>query len=159
MPAGDHGFTLIEVLIAMLLAAVISLGLAPLFALAMSLVHAARDEMVETTLAVQKIEELLAAPPGRAEVTLSPPGTLASDIPGQTERVDATGKLLGSGAGWAGAYTRRWSVSPAPSGVGLYVLRVLVTTPRRDAINRGRPDRDGQLGEVVLASLRLAAHP
>jgi len=157
MPVEDRGFTLIEVLIAMLLASVVALGLAPLFALAMAVVHAARDETVETTLAIQKLEQLI-APWASADLTMSPPDALSADTSGYSERVDSTGQPLGAGPGWGGAYIRRWSVSPPPSGASAPVLRVLVTTPRRDAINARGVARDGHAGEVVLTSMRVAGN-
>src|SRR6188474_3101772 len=56
----DGGFTLVEVLVAMLIMAIASLGVAALFAVSIRANQAARFQTSTTTLATQKMEQLRA---------------------------------------------------------------------------------------------------
>lgn len=99
-PLGEGGFSLIEVVIA---TGVLVTGVAAvlqLFIVATRATVDARDATYATVLALQKIEELRAAP-------FPEPG-------GATEHLSARGTLIVEGAGGA-LYDRRWTVAPLPA--------------------------------------------
>ncbi len=69
----------------------------------------------------------------------SPYGTLASNVTGWVDYIDANGCLLGGGGAPppGTVYTRRWSVEPVPTNPNnTLVMQVLVTT----RLNRGDAD-------------------
>ena len=154
------GFTLVEVLVALLIIMVMALGTAQLFAISIRATHAARNQTATTALAAQKLEQLRALtwgfdaqgtglpvsdtttnlaqdpPTGTgAGLNPSPTGTLNQNIAGYVDYLDARGQWVGTGA-WppeTAAYIRRWSVEPlATNPNNTLILQVLVTTVQRE---------------------------
>src|SRR5690349_7755046 len=119
----DDGFTIVEVLIAMMVIATMALGVATLFGLAIKATHAARNQTSTATLAAQKMEQLrsltwgfddsgqnlpvsdtttnLAKTPadGTGEgLNPSPEDTLEVNTPGYVDFLDKGGNWIGTGA-------------------------------------------------------------
>ncbi|HUF47942.1 MAG TPA: prepilin-type N-terminal cleavage/methylation domain-containing protein [Vicinamibacterales bacterium] len=154
------GFTLVEVLVAMLIIMVMALGTAQLFAVSIRATHAARNQTATTALASQKLEQLRALtwgfdaagsglpvtdtttnlsqdPPTNAGAGLnpSPPGTLNQNTAGYVDFLDARGLWVGTGTQppATAMFIRRWSIEPLPTNPNnTLVLQVLVTTVARD---------------------------
>lgn len=150
----DAGFTIVEVLVAMLLLATAALGVAGLFDVAVQSGASARVRTLATLLASQKMEQLLALtwrfdpagaglpdsdltsdlsydPPRSSGSGLapSPAGTLAVSTPGYVDYLDRAGRWVGQGPvpPAAAVFARRWSIRPLPSdSVDSRVIQVLV---------------------------------
>ena len=145
---GDGGFTLIEVLIAMALIAVVVVGLAGLITLAVRVAQGAREQTLASILAAQKLEQLRSTPGSSGPM---PGGSLDTSLPGYADWLDERGQLAG-GAGVA-VYVRRWAVAPAPSLSNVAVLSVLVSTVARDAQAPAGTPRARQANEALLLTL------
>jgi prepilin-type N-terminal cleavage/methylation domain-containing protein len=140
----DRGFSLLEVLVAISILAVgVSAG-AQLFLLAASANTRARLTTLASTLAQQKMEELLSAAPAP-----SPEGSLGTDIPGYYDMLDAGGRAPGS------VFTRRWAVESLPEHPGeAFVFQVLVTSdPERATADSGAPGTRSP-GQVRLLTVQ-----
>jgi prepilin-type N-terminal cleavage/methylation domain-containing protein len=161
------GFTLIEVLIASMLAAAIATGVAHLIAIGINANRAAREQTLTTLLAASKIEQLRslswtfepgsdAPPPMRSDLSTdlsvdpavaggpglspSPPGTLQSRAHGYCDYLDDEGKWVGNGAEppARAAFVRRWAVQPLPEDPGsTLILSVLVSTVAQERRRAG----------------------
>jgi prepilin-type N-terminal cleavage/methylation domain-containing protein len=157
----DDGFTIIEVLVALLIIAVMAVGVAQLFAVSIKATHAARNQTSTTVLASQKMEQLRSLTWGFDEagtglpvsdtttnlsvdpvtntgsgLNPSPPGALNSNIAGYVDYLDGRSQWVGSGATPPAnaVYIRRWSVEPLPTNPNnTIVLQVLVTTVKRES--------------------------
>jgi len=153
--AHDRGFTLLEVLIALLLVAVMAQGAAVLGDRAVTAIHRAREQTSATVLATQKMEQLRELTWGfDAEANQEPitdvstdlsrdpaaaggaglggaGGSLDASLPGYSDFLDARGAWVGSGASPPAdaVFIRRWSVAPLASMPDdVVVLQVFVTT-------------------------------
>jgi prepilin-type N-terminal cleavage/methylation domain-containing protein len=161
----DRGFTLVEVLIAMILLAILSLGVAALFGVAVKATYAARHQTSTTTLAEQKMEQLRALtwgyddsgqnlpvsdtttnlsvqPPSGTGAGLnpSPANALDQNTTGYVDFLDEHGQWVGTGAAPPpnAIYIRRWSVRPLPTNPNnTLLLQVLVTTVKREGEVQG----------------------
>jgi prepilin-type N-terminal cleavage/methylation domain-containing protein len=149
----QHGFSLVEVLFALVVLSVAVSGLAHLFTVAAYANARARSTTYAAVLAQQKMEQLrglsygfdpgggamtdvdtdITVQPelagGGAGLRSSPPGVLAANTVGYVDYVDAKGVALGGAAAVpppGSAYIRRWSVQPLPSSGNTIVLQVLV---------------------------------
>jgi prepilin-type N-terminal cleavage/methylation domain-containing protein len=157
----EKGFTLIEVLIALVVLSIMALGVAALFGVAIKAVHAARNQTSTAALATQKMEQLrsltwgfdlvetglpvsdtttdLSRTPATSSGTglnPSPTGTLDTNTAGFVDYLDARGQWVGTGAAPPAnaIYIRRWSIEPLPTNPNnTLVLQVLVTTTLREA--------------------------
>lgn len=157
----DRGFTLIEVLVAMTLIAVITLSLAGMFAKTIRATHAARYQTATATLAEQKLEQLRSLtwgfdksgqnlPVSDTTTNLtpaiptndgnglnpSPSGTLDANIAGYVDYLNESGAWVGTGTTPppTATYVRRWSIQPLPTNPNnTLILQVLVTTVKREA--------------------------
>lgn len=115
------------------------LAMAQLFLVAAATNAAAHDTTVVTTLAAQKVEEMLA--------------TDMSVRPEAVDHVDGAGRVVGSEeAPPPGAvYTRRWSIEPLSDDS--VVIRV----------RAGRSDRSGRMrrmsGETQMSTIRMRTRP
>jgi prepilin-type N-terminal cleavage/methylation domain-containing protein len=177
--ARERGFTLLEVLIALLLVAVLASGLAELFLVVMLATENARHETSATALASQKVEELrsltwtfagglavsdmatdLSTSPhssGGSGLATSPAGTLAMSTPGYVDYLDARGRWVGAGPALPAAarYIRRWSIDALAADPDTLLIQVLVTTARRDlAAAAAGGIRRRQHGDALIATLR-----
>jgi len=149
----QRGFSLVEVLFALVVLSVAVSGLAHLFTVAAYTNARAHATTYAAVLAQQKMEQLRGLaygfdpsggavtdvdtditvqpelPSGGAGLQPSPPGALAADTVGYVDYVDASGATLGgvaAGPPPGTAYIRRWSVEPLPSSANTMVLQVLV---------------------------------
>jgi len=126
------GFTLIEVTVATGLLVTIALGSAQLFVLAIRQNVAAKQQLMMSTLAADKVEELSASAAAGA-VTPSPADALDRSVDGFVDFADGTGMAIAAGAGVpdGAMYVRRWLVTPlSPYGNSALVLVVRVTRTR-----------------------------
>ena len=119
---GEHGFSLIEVLVAAAILAVGLLSLAQLLAMTVSANAAAGRKTYATVLAAQKLEDLRAEPWSVLEANI---GEFADSLDRSGGSIDASS---------AAVFRRRWFVEPwfgDPSHT--LVIRVIVTTARAEA--------------------------
>ena len=140
----DRGFTLVEVLVAILLLVTISAGVAQVLVLAASSGRSAREQSSTTMLAAAKMEQLrsltwgfepfvpdLPAVPrsdGTTDLSSDPPeddgpglaaspaGTLSSNVPPYVDYLDRHGRYLGTGTTFppGAMFVRRWAIQPLP---------------------------------------------
>ena len=174
--SSDAGFTLIEVMIAMLLMATALVSLAQLFGLSTRNNIGARTTTYAAVLAQQKLEELRALTWGFdseglpiSDITMntavspetttggtglapSPAGSLGANTNGYVDYIDQFGNKLGGGTTPPAntVYVRRWSVEPLPSNPNnTVILQVLVFR------NRDRGAADQGAGTVLPDEARL----
>jgi prepilin-type N-terminal cleavage/methylation domain-containing protein len=174
----SHGFTLMEVLVALAVLCVAALGGIQLVATATQTTSRAGVLSTTAALAAARLEQLrglpfefdssglrltdvatdLASdPPGSGGVGLTPSGggSIDTNTPGYVDFTDATGAVLGGGvtppAG--AAFVRRWSIEPVAGSSDLLVLQVLARP-----LAAGSPG-PGQraAGEVRLVTMRARA--
>jgi len=179
----DAGFSLIEVLVAILLMGVMALGVAQLFAVSIRAASGARHQTSTTVLAAQKMEQLRALTWGFDEdaqglpvsdttsnlanepitgngngLNPSPVNSLDVNTPGYVDYLDARGQWVGTGgAPPAGTvFIRRWSIRPLPTNPNnTLVLQVLVTTVQRESQQPpvGGPRRR-QTDDALIATVK-----
>lgn len=179
------GCSLLEVVIATGIMAVVLAALGQMFAISVANNTSARSGSYATVLAEQKMEQLrgltwgfdtlglpvtdsttntaapVETPAGGTGLSPSPRGTLTSNTPGYVDYVDQFGNILGGGAAMpaGAAYVRRWSIEPLPTSLNTLVLHVLVTK----RTNRGSADADGATrrlpDEARLVSARTRKAP
>ena len=125
----ERGFTLAEVLVAMVLLAGTLSALAALIVLAVRVAAGAHEQTTTAVLAAQKIEELRAALAGTVPAA---GGSLGTSLPGYGDWLDNTGQPALAPA--SAVYVRRWMVGPAPAAPGVGVIQVLVSTVSRDRV-------------------------
>ena len=153
-----HGFSLIEVVVAMSLLATALASVAQLLAVASRANATARDVTLASVLAQQKLEQLRALawgfdstelrlsdlttdlsvdPPnlgGGVGLGASPADTLSENVTGFVDYLNASGAWIGTGAmpPSGTVYVRRWSVEPlANSPTDTLILEVVVAHARR----------------------------
>jgi type II secretory pathway pseudopilin PulG len=174
----DEGFTLLEVVGALLLLAVAAAGVAGLVAISQRAALAARLQTSATVLAIEKLEQLRALrwasaggatqsdlttnlsvdPPGAGGGGLapSPPGALQADTAGYVDYVDPSGRWLAGGTTPppGAAYVRRWSIEPlADDPADTRVLRVRVLTIARSRSAAGGGAGRPAPGDVLMLTL------
>jgi prepilin-type N-terminal cleavage/methylation domain-containing protein len=136
------GFTLLEVMVALLLLAGSFLAVAQLLAVAGRAADEARTTSVAAAAAAQKLEQLRAVAWGFDvdgtpvdELGLSPPGALTADIAGFTDYLDGSGLPVAAGPPppAQAMFARRWSVEAADGVLSaeVVVLHVVVLRQRR----------------------------
>jgi prepilin-type N-terminal cleavage/methylation domain-containing protein len=130
--AGERGFTLLEILVAVTLLAVVVLAVAPMFLVAAERTAAGADMGTVGALAMENMELLRAQPLG----DLDAGGSLVSDT-----TVSGTPYFDGSEPG----YSVRWQIVDNATGVGGKRLTVRALATRQIS---GTPK------EVTLSSLR-----
>jgi len=182
----QRGFSLVEVLFALVVLSVAVLGLAHLFTVAAHNNARARATTYAAVLAQQKMEQLrglaygfdpaggavtdvdtdITVQPeqagGGAGLQSSPPGALAANTVGYVDYVDANGASLGGTAAVppAGtAYIRRWSVEPLPPSANAMVLQVLVMRAGRSDAADNRIGPSGRPAEARLVSVKTRKAP
>jgi Tfp pilus assembly protein PilV len=131
----NDGSTLVEVLVATLVLVTGVLGIAQLFLIAAATNAVARDTTIATTLAAQKVEQLLSADLQEA-----------SDL---TDHVDMWGQVVSTAQSppASAVYTRRWSIEPLSADTVAIRVRV------------GRSDRAGSTGPLAGETRVLAVKP
>lgn len=107
------GFTLVEVLLAIVLLTIAIVSIAELFAAATATNTTARTITIASLLAAEKVEQFRARPLDEPAFAPSAVDTLQADVDGYWDEPVA-------------GYTRRWSIAPLPSypadGVVLHVV-------------------------------------
>jgi len=165
----EHGFTLVEVLVAMAIVVITAVGVAELVTIAARASMTSRRLTTSTSLAVQKMEQLEALmwtfadeepgagpvadvstdlsvdPPvaGGAGLATSPAGALDHNTAGYVDYLDANGAWIGTGTTQpsAAVFVRRWSIEPLPAEPDhTLVLQVLVTSAATDRSASLLPD-------------------
>lgn len=125
-PSNERGFTVIEVLVAMVLLTVALVSMAELMAVTLRLQQLGRNQTAATRLAQDKLDELMsqnwdaAVPPPQLAVG----GSLDADQP---DHFDIPPTFDGS---TALNYRRRWVVDPGPVDAPLPADRLRVITVR-----------------------------
>jgi prepilin-type N-terminal cleavage/methylation domain-containing protein len=179
----DAGFSLIEVLVAMIVVVPAMVGAAGMATVAACAVRDARLESMAVALASQKLEQLRAldwnaddtanGPPssdtttdvtrdppvaGGIGLAASPPGALSQNVPGFVDFLDVGGRWIGAGATPppSATFVRRWAVMPLPvDPADTLALQVLVTTVVADRRGgRGQIRRLRLRGEALVATVR-----
>jgi len=187
LPRPDHGFTLAEVLTAMLVISVAAVAAADLFNLAVRSIRSARYQTSAVLLAEDKLEQLnaltwefasvgswngvsdsttdLSRHPAVASgrgLLPSPAGTLDRDTPGYVDFLDAAGRWVGTGSAppASAVFIRRWSVTPAATGGDTIVFRVLVTTVQRErSVGGASGPRLAHGDDVLVTAVRTRRDP
>ena len=132
----DRGFTLLEALVALAILTVAALATAQLLGAAAIAVHDSRVQALTTTLAAQRMEQLVAA-----DWSATPPGgSLDTDVAGYRDYLELDG----------GVFVRRWAIDLLPDGrEDARVIRVLVRSLAADAARA-----HGARGEARLVTVR-----
>lgn len=170
-----HGFTLIEVLVALAILTIAVLGLVQVLTSTARATALARRITVTSALAAQKLEQLRSlawtvdvaglpigdtqtdttATPERSSggrgLAASPSDALNANTTGYCDFLDAEGRSLGGGTAppVAAAYVRRWLIAPLPADpANSLVLQVRLLS--REAADRGANDPGG----VTLTTIR-----
>ena len=181
--SADHGFSLVEVLIATGILATALVTLAQLFAIATRSNYNARNVNYATVLAEQKLEELRAlswgydsdglptsditsntaddTPDGGTGLSPSPASALQENTDGFVDYVDQFGRKLGGGTTppEGALYTRRWSISPLPTNPNNTLILQVLVTPNRDrgaAADAGTVMRLPEEARLVTVKTRKA---
>ena len=178
----DDGFSLIEVLFAMVVLMIAALGLAQMFAVSIHRNAGARHQTSTTVLAVQKMEQLRALtwgfdpaaqgmpvsdtitdlttdPPsaGGNGLNPSPTSTLDNNTNGYVDYLDKRGQWVGNGSQPPpnAQYIRRWSIQPLPTNPNnTLILQVLVTPVYREQQQSGIGTRTRQLDDALLTTVK-----
>lgn len=152
----DHGFTLVEVLIAALLLTSVAMAGAWAMATAATTLGRSRDETIATTAAAARLEQLRGLEWGRGDAAapvsvsdlqtdlsgptrsaggsglgVSSASTLLANQPGYVDYLDRDGRWVGNGlaAPPAARFTRRWGVSAVTGSTDLRLIQVFVMRP------------------------------
>jgi prepilin-type N-terminal cleavage/methylation domain-containing protein len=175
------GFTLVEVLVALVVCGIAAASLAALATTAMRAAWFARQQSLMAILALQKIEQLraldltfdpwapgvpvtdlatdLAREPetaGGAGLQPSAPDTLDRNAPGYVDYLDSIGRWVGTGAGPppGAVFARRWNVQAVVGDPDTLVLRVRVAMVVADAAHGLAAWRASGRSSVGLSALR-----
>ena len=178
----DAGFSLVEVLFALVLLMVAALGSAQLFAVAVARNANARHQTSTTVLAAQKMEQLRALTwgfdplnPGfpASDTTSnlsenpvtgngqglnpSPTDTIDQNTAGYVDYLDKRGQWVGTGAVAppTAQYIRRWNIRPLPTNPNnTLILQVLVTTVHRESQQTGAGQRRRMADDALLTTVK-----
>ncbi len=163
--SSSRGFSLVEVMIAMGLLTIVSLGVAQLFAVATRANQVAKGQTSTTALAEQKLEQLrsltwgydtegqglpvsdtstnLAVDPPTANgggLNPSPSDSLATSQTNYVDYLDGNGQYVATGTTIPpeAVYVRRWSIQPLPTNPNnTLIVQVLVTPVSNERIRQG----------------------
>jgi type II secretory pathway pseudopilin PulG len=148
--SGEHGFTLIEAVIATGLLAATLAALAGLLIVAIDANASARRTGTAVVLVSSKIDSLR-----RMVLAVSPPESLWENRTGYCEALARDGTVLGDCSALDdAAFVRRWSVA---TGAAAGTVAVSVAVAWRNAMAASAPE--GRIDEVRLATLVLANWP
>jgi prepilin-type N-terminal cleavage/methylation domain-containing protein len=147
-PNEDRGFTLVEVLAAMVLVALAVMNVANLIVLAVRVAWAAETETMSAVLASQKLEELRSVFAGTVP---SVGGSLQVSLAGFSDDLDVAGRPASPASA---VYVRRWATGPVAGTPDVGLLQVLVTTHVADRpIAAAGGARARHRNEALLATL------
>jgi prepilin-type N-terminal cleavage/methylation domain-containing protein len=181
--SSSRGFTLIEVVIALGLLTVVSLGVAQLFAASTRANYVARGNTSTTALAEQKIEQIrsltwgfdlegLGLPVSDTTTNLSvqppaangsglnptPADSLESNVAGCYEFLDAYGTWVGSGGTAPGTamFVRRWAIRPLPTNPNnTLIIQVLVSPLANEAARQATSaPRVRMAGDALITTIK-----
>jgi prepilin-type N-terminal cleavage/methylation domain-containing protein len=181
--SSSRGFSLVEVLVAMGLLTVVSLGVAQLFALSTRANVIAKGQTSTTAMAQQKLEQLrgltwgfdLAGqglpfsdtttnlsvdPPAHngSGLNPSPTDSLEQNTVGFVDFLDGAGTWVGTGSNppASAVYIRRWSIQPLPTNPNnTLVIQVLVTPVVSEATRTESAfTRTRMSGDALLVTVR-----
>jgi prepilin-type N-terminal cleavage/methylation domain-containing protein len=181
--SSSRGFSLVEVLVAMGLLTVVSLGVAQLFALSTRANVIAKGQTSTTAMAQQKLEQLrgltwgfdLAGqglpfsdtttnlsvdPPAHngSGLNPSPTDSLEQNTVGFVDFLDGAGTWVGTGSNppASAVYIRRWSIQPLPTNPNnTLVIQVLVTPVVSEAARTESAfTRTRMSGDALLVTVR-----
>lgn len=179
-PDRDRGFTLVEVLVAVLLLATLAVGAAALATAAGRAALGARTASSAQALARQKHEQLRAltwavneagvpvtdnasnisgetATTGGPGTDVSPPGALDANLAGWSDYVDVDGRWVSAAAlpSARASFARRWGIERLPdSGGATLVVRVVVTPIAWSSRRIGRGAGAVHASEAAIVSFR-----
>ena len=178
-----RGFSLVEVLVAMGLLTIVSLGVAQLFAVSARANHVAKGQTSSTSLAEQKLEQLRSLTWGfdadeqglpvsdtttnlstdpltstGSGLNPSPTDSLIRNQSGFVDYLDENGQYVGTGTTIPGdaVYVRRWSIQPLPTNPNnTLILQVLVTpVPNERMREQSAGDFARLPGDALLVSVK-----
>ena len=181
--SSSAGFSLVEVVVAMGILTVVSLGVAQLFGAATRVNIIARGQTSTTMLAEQKMEQIRSLTWGfdsngqglplsdtSSDLTVyptsqgghgldpSPTDSLEHNTAGFVDFVDAGGAWVGTGAtpSPTAVYIRRWSIQPLPINPNnTLVIQVLVTPIANEAARLGTSNpRVRMPGDTLLVTVK-----
>lgn len=177
--AEEDGFTLAEVLIALVILAITTIGVAPLIALAVLSTRVSHSQAWSCRLAASKLDELRALsltfdgsgapladtttdastdPPRAGGMGLgpSPPDSLDRNVPGYVDYLDGAGRWVGAGATTpsSAVYLRRWNIARLPGDRVNTVLIRVVAMPVVNAALRSRTASANRGGSPVLVAIK-----
>jgi hypothetical protein len=184
----DSGFSVVEVLAAIVLLSLTATGVAGMFGVALHATHLARNQTSTATLAVQKMEQLRAltwgfegagpflpvtdtttdlsqaVPTGAGHgLNASPADSLDVNRPGYVDYLDRHGAWVGTGTDIpaTAVYVRRWNVRPLPANPdNTVVLQVLATTVQRESTLTGSAGPRPRLpGDALIATVKTRKAP
>jgi prepilin-type N-terminal cleavage/methylation domain-containing protein len=170
----EHGFTLIEAITAIVLVGIAATGVAQLLTMASRAAAATGASAVLQQIAREKMEQIRAlawtadgvvpvsdwssdltitptSSSGGSGLGASPPGTLAGNVGGYCDFLDATGHWMAGGdhAPGGAAWVRRWSIEPMAGLADTLFLQVVVVSAHAAS------DRAGVVGGRSLDGARL----
>ena len=181
--SSSRGFSLVEVMVAMGLLTVVSLGVAQLFALSTRANVIAKGATSTTAMAEQKLEQLrgltwgfdmagqgLPVSDTTTNLTVNPPthdGSGLNPSPSDSLEQNTAGfvDFLDGGGNWVGTgmtppptavYLRRWSIQPLPTNPNnTLVIQVLVTpVTNEQARVESQYTRTRMAGDALLVTVR-----
>ncbi len=178
--SSSAGFTILEVVVALVLLAGALSGVAGLLTVSFTAARQARVQTSTTLLAVQKLEQLRSLtwasdaaglpesdletdlcvdPPGAGGTGLHPsPGTaLTQNVSGYVDYLGRRGEWVGTGVTppSQAVYARRWSIEPlVEDPADTLVLQVLVTAAPWSGASAGRLPGDATVVTVVTRKSR-----
>lgn len=139
-PQATHGFSLVEALVASVIAATALVGAVHLIAAGATQALAARRATTARALAQSKLEHLRSlawsydadgARLTSSDLSLSPASSLTEDVDGFFERLDRFGATAAPDV--VPHYRRRWAILPLAGDPDTLVLRVCVLSTGRGA--------------------------
>src|SRR3954452_21703713 len=181
--SNSRGFSLVEVLVAMGLLTVVSLGVAQLFALSTRANVIAKGQTSTTAMAEQKLEQLrgltwgfdltgqglpvsdtttnlTVTPPTHdgAGLNPSPSDSLEQNTAGFVDFLDGGGKWLGTGTTLPGSavYIRRWSIQPLTTNPNNTIVIQVLVTPAASELARVHSNfsRTRMAGDALLVTVK-----
>jgi len=153
---GEHGFTLIEVMIAIIILTVGLLSLAQMMVLATNANTLSGRMTSSSALAKEQLERLKATPffsdpiSRIRNVALVDGGDLDSTVAGYVQYYDSDGRVAAPGAG--AVFEVRWEIQTVPSSLPLQMVRIRV----RCLPAAGMRDQFAVIGEARFTTFRAA---
>ncbi|GMR23435.1 MAG: hypothetical protein BMS9Abin37_1864 [Acidobacteriota bacterium] len=152
---GEHGFTLIEVMVAIVILTVGLLSLAQMMVLATNSNTLSGRMTSASALAKEQLERLKATPfysnpiARTRNVAFVDGGDLDSTVAGYVQYYDQDGQLAAAGAAM---FEVRWDVQTVPSNLPLQMIRIRV----RCLPAAGMQDQFAVIGEARFTTFRVA---